>query len=212
MSTLVVADTRGVYLAGLKWVLQKAGHEIVAECRRVADVLSHVERHRPDIVIIGLDMADLQTSNLPSGLRAVHGALGIIFILQPTGTLDVKDIQGLDVDGLLLDGISHHCLVECVAAVAGGKKWIDNKIVQNLLTLRPHQHSTSRLTGRETEIVDLVSRGLRNKTIAQRLNVSEGTVKMHLHHVYAKLHLRSRAELAWVANGRAADRHNTDLL
>ncbi|HSH93887.1 MAG TPA: helix-turn-helix transcriptional regulator, partial [Roseimicrobium sp.] len=59
---------------------------------------------------------------------------------------------------------------------------------------------------------DLVSRGLRNKTIAHRLHLSEGTVKMHLHHVYAKLHLRSRAELAWAAHGKGADRPNTDLL
>ncbi|TJV41712.1 MAG: helix-turn-helix transcriptional regulator, partial [Mesorhizobium sp.] len=60
------------------------------------------------------------------------------------------------------------------------------------------------LTGREQEIADLVSRGLRNKTIAQRLHVSEGTVKMHLHHVYEKLHLGSRAELAWAAHGKGA--------
>jgi two-component system nitrate/nitrite response regulator NarL len=210
MSTLVVADSRVVYLAGLKWVLLKAGHEVVSECENVVELPSNVQRHRPDVVIVGLDIADPQTATLSSRLRATHGVLGIIFILHRSGALDIKDIQGLGADGLLLDGISHRSLIECVKAVADGGKWIDEEIVQNLLMSGPQP--SLRLTGRETEIADLVSRGLRNKTIADRLHLSEGTVKMHLHHVYAKLHLRSRAELAWAAHGKGADRPNTDLL
>ncbi|WP_095199276.1 response regulator transcription factor [Mesorhizobium carmichaelinearum] len=206
MSTLVVADPRAVYLAGLESVLHKAGHDVVAQCRRPVDVVPHVERHRPDIVIVGLDITDPQTAGLSSRLKACNSALGVIFIVQPHGRLDIKEIQALDGDGLLLDGISHRYLIECVNAVAAGKKWIDNKIVQQLLMPRPQPQPVSRLTGRETEIADLVSRGLRNKTIAQRLHVSEGTVKMHLHHVYEKLHLGGRAELAWVAHGKDADR------
>jgi two-component system nitrate/nitrite response regulator NarL len=209
MSTLVVADPRGVYLAGLEWVLRKAGHDVVAQCRRPIDVLAHVEHHRPDIVVVGLDIADPQTASLSSRLKACNSAPGIIFIVQPTGRLGIKEIQALDVDGLLLDGISHRYLVECVNAVAAGKKWIDNKIVQQLLMPESQHQPMSRLTGRETEIADLVSRGLRNKTIAQRLHVSEGTVKMHLHHVYEKLHLGGRAELAWVAHGKGLDHPGT---
>ncbi|GLQ76972.1 helix-turn-helix transcriptional regulator [Mesorhizobium huakuii] len=205
MSTLVVADPRGVYLAGLEWVLQKAGHDVVAQCRRPADILLHVARHRPDIVIVGLNIADPQTIGLSARLKACNSTLGVIFIMQPNGRLDIKEIQALDSDGLLLDGISHRYLVECVNAVAAGKKWIDHKIVQQLLMPRSQPQPKSKLTGRESEIADLVSRGLRNKIIAQRLHVSEGTVKMHLHHVYEKLHLGGRAELAWVANGKDAE-------
>jgi two-component system nitrate/nitrite response regulator NarP len=212
MSTLVVADPRGVYLAGLEWVLRKAGHDVVAQCRRPVDIVPNVERHRPDIVIVGLDIADPRMAGISSRLKACDSALGIIFIVQPNGRLDIKEIQALDGDGLLLDGISHRYLLECVNAVAAGKKWIDNKIVQQLLMPEPQHQPTSRLTGRETEIADLVSRGLRNKTIAQRLHVSEGTVKMHLHHVYEKLHLDGRAELAWVSHGKGAERPGTGPL
>jgi two-component system nitrate/nitrite response regulator NarP len=205
MSTLVVADPRGVYLAGLEWVLRKAGHDVAAQCRRPVDVIPHVERHRPDIVIVGLNIADPRMAGLSSRLKACDSAPGVIFIVQPSGGLDIKEIQALDSDGLMFDGISHRCLVECVNAVAAGKKWIDNNIVQQLLMPGSQPQPISRLTGRETEIADLVSRGLRNKTIAQRLNLSEGTVKMHLHHVYEKLHLGGRAELAWMAHGKGAE-------
>jgi two-component system nitrate/nitrite response regulator NarL len=209
MSTLVVADPRGVYLAGLEWVLRKAGHGVVADCHRTVDVLPHVERHRPDIVIIGLDIADPQTAGLSSRLRASNSALGIIFIVQPKSGFDLKEIQGLGADGLLLDGVSHRYLLECVNAVGAGRKWIDNNLLQHLLmpvSLRP---AARRLTGRETEVADLVSRGLRNKSIAKQLQVSEGTVKMHLHHVYEKLRLGSRAELAWAALGKGIDHLRT---
>ncbi|MER9300483.1 response regulator transcription factor [Mesorhizobium sp. M0621] len=187
-------------------MLQKAGHEVVAQCRRPVDVVPHVERHRPDIVIVGLDMADPETTGLSARLKACNSALGIIFIVQPAGRIDIKEIQALDSDGLVLEGISHRYLIECVSAVATGKKWIDNKIVQQLLMPETQPEPMSRLTGRETEIADLVSRGLRNKAIAQRLHVSEGTVKMHLHHVYEKLRLGGRAELAWMAHGKDAER------
>jgi len=202
MSTVVVADSRGVYLAGVEWVLRGAGHSVVANCYRTAEILPHVERHRPQVVIIGLGIADREAASLSLQLRASNSAPGIIFILHADGGFDVKEIQELDADGLLLDGVRRSYLVECVSAVAAGRKWIDHNILQHLV-MPPHQ-STQKLTLRETEVADLVSRGLRNKMIAQQLHVSEGTVKMHLHHVYGKLHLGSRAELASLAHGKGA--------
>lgn len=85
MSTLVVADRRGVHLAGLEWVLRKAGHDVVAECHRAVDILTHVERHRPDIAIVGVEAADPQATSLSARLKASHSAPGIIFILQRMG-------------------------------------------------------------------------------------------------------------------------------
>ncbi|MER8830140.1 response regulator transcription factor [Mesorhizobium sp. M0938] len=209
MATLVVADPRGVYLAGLEWVLREAGHSVVADCHRTMDVLPHVERHRPDIAIIGLDIADRQTATLSFRLRASNSALGIIFILQPKSEFDVKEMQALDADGLLLDGVSHRYLIECVSAVGAGRKWIDYNILQQLVMPKVLHHPPRALTGREAEVASLVVRGFRNKNIAEQLHVSEGTVKMHLHHVYEKLHLGSRAELAWATFDKGADHLGT---
>src|SRR4051794_7472195 len=107
MSTLVVADPRVVYLAGLEWVLREAGHSVVADCHRTVDVLPYVERHRPDIVIVGVDIADPEAAGLALRVKAASNATRIIFILQPNGGFDVKQIQALDADGLLPDGVSN---------------------------------------------------------------------------------------------------------
>ena len=205
MSTLVVADPRVVYLAGLEWVLREAGHSVVADCHRTVDVLPCVERHRPDIVIVGMDIGDQEAADLSLRVKAASNATRIIYILPPSGGFDVKQIQALDADGLLPDGVSNAHLVECVSVVGAGGKWSDPSILQQLLTPGLLHGSAHRLTGREAEVAGLVSRGLRNKTIARQLRVSEGTVKMHLHHVFEKLHLASRAELAWAALGHSAD-------
>ena len=63
----------------------------------------------------------------------------------------------------------------------------------------------NKLTTREADIANLISRGLHNKQIARELHVAEGTVKMHLHHIYEKLHLHSRTELALSVAARAED-------
>jgi two-component system, NarL family, nitrate/nitrite response regulator NarL len=203
MSTLVIADPREVYLAGLEWVLREAGHSILADCQRAIDVPLQVQSHRPDIVIIGVNIADRETAGLCQQVKAANRATRSIIILQPSGRFDVKQIQLLDANGLLLDGVSRHYLVECVKAVAAGEKWSDPNILQHILMPRL-QRGSQQLTARETEIAVLVSQGLRNKAIARQLNLSEGTVKMHLHNVYEKLDLRGRAELALSAIGNGA--------
>ena len=203
MSTLIIADPREVYLAGLEWVLREAGHSIVADCQRAIDVPLHVKSHRPDIVIVGVNIADRETAGLCQQVKAANSATRSIIILQPSGRFDVKQIQLLDANGLLLDGVSRHYLVECVNAVAAGEKWSDPNILQHILMPRLLRGS-QQLTARETEIALLVSQGLRNKAIARQLNLSEGTVKMHLHHVYEKLDLGGRAELALSAIGNDA--------
>ena len=136
MSTLVIADAREIYLAGLAWVLREAGHSIVADCQRTIDVPLHVERHRPDIVIVGVNIADRETAGLCQQVKAANSATRSIIILQPSGRFDVKQIQLLDADGLLLDGVSRHYLVECVNAVGAGEKWSDPNILQHILMPR----------------------------------------------------------------------------
>jgi two-component system nitrate/nitrite response regulator NarP len=82
-----------------------------------------------------------------------------------------------------------------VKAVRAGEKWSDPHILQRIHMPRL-LNGSQQLTAREMEIALLVSQGLRNKAIAQQLSLSEGTVKMHLHHVYKKLDLGGRAELS----------------
>ena len=87
-------------------------------------------------------------------------------------------------------------VIDCVESVRRGRKWVDPNLLRHLAIAERPSQIASNLTSREAEIARLVSRGLRNKVIARELHLSEGTVKMHLHHIYGKLRLGGRTELA----------------
>jgi len=93
------------------------------------------------------------------------------------------------------------------AGVHAGEQWLEKRSVGRALEKMLLREAGERqvagvLTPRELEIVRMVASGLRNKEIADSLSISEGTVKIHLHHIYEKLHLASRLELALYAQER----------
>jgi DNA-binding NarL/FixJ family response regulator len=102
----------------------------------------------------------------------------------------------LGVEGILLSGACAKTFIDCVNSVYHGRKWVDPDLLQHLAMAERSPPIASGLTAREIDVAQLVSRGLRNKEIAQALHLSEGTVKMHLHHIYEKLQLGGRTELA----------------
>jgi two-component system nitrate/nitrite response regulator NarP len=85
--------------------------------------------------------------------------------------------------------------------VLGGKNWVDPEIADRTAAARQRVSSLPPLTPRERELVELVRQGLRNRDIAARLGVTEGTVKVYLHSIFDKVGVGSRTELAIRASG-----------
>ena len=92
-------------------------------------------------------------------------------------------------------------LLECMDHVLGGKNWVDPEIVDRTKAAKQRHSSLPPLTPRERELVELVRQGLRNRDIAARLGVTEGTVKVYLHSIFDKVGVASRTELAIRASG-----------
>jgi DNA-binding NarL/FixJ family response regulator len=98
-------------------------------------------------------------------------------------------------------------LVQCVRKVHSGEQWIEKRsfgrAMEKMLSREVGMREMAEaLTPREVEIMRMVAAGLRNKEIGDRLSISEGTVKIHLHHIYEKLHLEGRLELALYAQSK----------
>src|SRR3990172_2775655 len=99
-------------------------------------------------------------------------------------------------------------LVQCVRKVHAGEEWLERRSVSLALEKLIRREAGARevaglLTPREIEIVRMVASGLRNKEIGARLSVSEGTVKVHLHHIYEKLGVDGRVALTLYAQSQA---------
>jgi two-component system nitrate/nitrite response regulator NarL len=92
-------------------------------------------------------------------------------------------------------------LLDAVRKVHGGGRWVETQLAgrameEMLKREAAVEQLSSVLTAREIEVARLAASGLRNAEIAERLYISEGTVKIHLHHIYAKLNVAKRSELA----------------
>jgi DNA-binding NarL/FixJ family response regulator len=103
----------------------------------------------------------------------------------------------------LLRDASAATLVECVKSVREGRPWLDPDLLHHLARPEPTIAITDNLTSRERWIMHLVALGMPNKEIARQATLSEGTVKMHVHHILVKLRLANRTQLATFAHSRS---------
>jgi len=109
-------------------------------------------------------------------------------------------------DGYLLKDMEPELLLEQIHRAVTGKMVLSEAITEILATAlrQPTQSATSQLstlTNREHEILSLIAKGMSNKVIARELDISDGTVKVHVKHLLKKLGLRSRVEAAvWMVN------------
>jgi len=191
---LVIVMRHELVAAGLEVLLRAGGHRVLAHLTRSDDLLRALESDRPDILL--LSMIRSEAVRLISQLRADHHSIPIILMLEERDVVTAASLLELDVDGILLGAACATSLLHCVESVRNGRRWVDPDLLQCLALAEGTARPANGLTTREADVAKLVSHGLNNKQIARALHLSEGTVKMHLHNIYNKLHLRSRTELA----------------
>jgi two-component system nitrate/nitrite response regulator NarL len=204
ISRLVIANRYEIAVAGIEALLQASGHSVVACCSREDDLLHSAETYRPDIIILAENIVRQEIAKTVLQLRACHGSVAIIFFLEDRDAIRAADLLDLNVEGILLSAACARSVIDCVESVCHGRKWVDPILLRHLAMAERPSRIASVLTSREAEVAYLVSRGLRNKEIARELHLSEGTVKMYLHHIYEKLRLSSRMELALSTAGACA--------
>jgi len=204
MPTLVIADRHEITGAGIEALLQAGGYKVIARCSHEDELLRSVAAYRPDMIVLAENMVRQEAAETILRLRDRNCSMAIIFLFAERDAITAADLRDLDVEGILLSAACARSVIDCVESVRHGRKWVDPNLLRHLTMVAPPQQIASNLTSREAEIARLVSRGLRNKEIAHELHLCEGTVKMHLHHIYEKLRLGGRTQLALSTAGACA--------
>jgi DNA-binding NarL/FixJ family response regulator len=205
---VLIADDHPVVRIGLRKMLQADHHmQIVAEARDGAEALNMVRTLRPDILLLDLAMPNMPGMDALRELTSESTATRTIVL---TGLVDKRQILEalqLGARGVVLkDAVVEH-LSACIRAVMQGQYWLDGRPVQNLVQVlrdlaaqtAPPSRKTFGLTGRELEVVTLITEGSTNKHIAVSFGISEETVKRHLTNIFNKLGVGNRLELALFA-------------
>lgn len=199
---LVVADDHPVVIEGIVRLLEKEPDlEVVARCSDGVAALAAVREQRPDILVLDLKMPQL--SGMDVLRQAAREGLSprVVLLTADIGEDALFEAVRLGVRGVILKEMAPDVLVRCIRTVHDGGQWLERHLtgwaLERLLAREAaRQQAANLLTAREAELVRLVSEGLRNKEIANRLGITEGTVKIHLHRIFGKLNMSSRVELA----------------
>lgn len=209
---LVLADRCPLVLEGLDSLFRaQRGMQVLARCMDGQEALRAVRAHRPHVLILdplldgGIDGLDI--------LQGIRGEeLPTRVVLLATVLTDDKVVKALrlGVRGIVLKEMGTGSVLQCVRAVSVGQRWMDRQAFSQAMDRMLDREIglrdvTAVLTRREFEILRLVSRGRHNKEIAKELSIDEGTVKSHLHHIYEKLHLDGRVQLALYAREHGVD-------
>jgi len=197
---LVLADPHPVLLEGLSQVFQTSPEFVVKACASTGDdALAAVQKHRPDILVMDVSLRHRSGWAVLDDLQQHHAPTRpVVFTDAPIG--DVVRIIDSGVPGLVGKDKSQQELARCIRAVHAGEKWLDRDLTLKTMSVLLEQqkkkpHPSALLTPREMMVARMVTEGLPNKKIASKLFISEGTAKLHLHHIYQKLQCPGRMSL-----------------
>ena len=202
---VVIADDHPIVLQGLQQLFERHKDFVVVCCsNNGAAALADVRTHRPDVLVLDLRMPEMSGLDVLRALAAEAAKVHTVLLTAAVADEDVAEAVRLGARGLILKETPPEALLDCVRRVYRGEQWLERETVtrafQRVLERESSSASASAvLTPRETEIVRMVAQGLRNKVIAERLSISEGTVKVHLHNIYEKFGIDGRLELLLIA-------------
>lgn len=198
---IVLADDAVLLREALAAALVAAGFEVVGQAGDVDGLMTLVERHNPDVVVVDVRMPPTHTTEgleAARRIRDTHPAIGILVLSQYVETRHAVDLIRSDPAGigyLLKDRIVRIAdIADAVRRVATGGSVIDPEVVGRLLG-RPRPHSPlDELTRREREILGLMAEGRSNQGIAEALTLEPKTVEGHVSQIFSKLGLERETQ------------------
>jgi DNA-binding NarL/FixJ family response regulator len=206
MTTVVIIDDHPIVRAGMRTALNAAPDiTIVAEGATGADALRLVAEHRPDVLVLDVNLPDINGVEVTRQLRAQGAATAILILTVHHDRETVFGLLESGAAGYVLKDEALETLANAVRAVARGETWLSPEIAGQVVrravgqTPAPATPSAIPLTPREIEVLCLLAQGFDNTAIAQRLVLTTRTVQNHVSAIYDKLGVSSRTEAALYA-------------
>src|SRR5450432_4201023 len=210
---IVIADDHPIVRDGLKkLLLLEDDFEIVGEAGDGREVIEKVQALDPDVLLLDLRMPNLDGLSALQALQQTNKRTRVIVLTASEDKNEFVQAMKLGCSGIVLKQTAPDLIVKSIRKVHAGEIWLDSHTTAAVM----RQFSTaadlaaaggggkggrerSPLSQREREIVALVAQGYKNKEMAEKMFISEQTVKNHLHNIFDKLGVSDRLELALYA-------------
>ncbi len=191
MARVVLFTDEPVLARGFASILSSvAGFETVSVCLKLSELFDKaLEAGKPDVLLIDLT-PEVSFGVLTRLQRELPDCRVVLWVRSISTELAYQTLE-LGVRGVLRKTLPVELLVKCLSKVAEGELWFDKNLTASFLSAKMVS-----LTRRESQLVSLLSQGLKNKEIAATLSISEGTVKVYLSRLFQKVGVKDRFELA----------------
>jgi DNA-binding NarL/FixJ family response regulator len=195
--TVLIVDDHEVVREGLRLSLSRAPHvRVVGEAADGRAAIELAERRKPNVVIMDVRMPGLDGLDATKELMAKEPNVAVlIFTAYSERSLLARGLES-GAKGYILKEAPHETLVRAIEKVANGDSFIDPALMPAFLSGKDREDM---LTAREREILQLLADGMSNADAAQRLFISQETVKSHVRHILAKLEADTRTHAVAIA-------------
>jgi DNA-binding NarL/FixJ family response regulator len=195
--SVLIVDDHEVVREGLRLSLLRSPQiRVVGEAPDGETAIALAERRRPDVIIMDLRMPGMDGIEATEEIlkRSVDTAV-IVFTAYSERALLSRSLES-GAKGYILKEAPHETLLRAIEKVAGGETFVDPALMPNLIQGRDGGDA---LTQREREILQLLADGMSNADVAQRLFISQETVKSHVRHILVKLEADTRTQAVAIA-------------
>jgi len=205
---VVIADDHPIFRDGLRRLLgAEPGFEVIGEAGDGREAVAKAAALRPDVLL--LDLAMPRANGLQALQELLELRLPVRAVLLTAAIDSAETVKALRLGarGVILKEAATQLLFKCLHSVMSGEYWVGHERVQDIVEqLRQAEGDgnrdmtpAARLTRRELQVVAAIVEGSSNKDIGQQFNLSQQTVKNHLSHIFDKLGVSNRLELALYA-------------
>src|SRR5580698_4837894 len=211
MIRVLIADDHPIVRDGLKKLLSlEEDFQVVGEASDGCEVLDRVQELDPDVLLLDLRMPNLDGLSALQALQQTNKRTRVIVLTASEDKNEFVQAMKLGCSGIVLKQTAPELIVKSIRKVHGGEIWLDSHTTAAVMRQfaapggvgsggSGKTRERSPLSQREREIVQLVAQGYKNKEMAEKMFISEQTVKNHLHNIFDKLGVSDRLELALYA-------------
>lgn len=220
---LFVVDDHTLFRRGLIALLSQDGRlEIVGEAGDMGEALRGAGRYAPDVILLDNHLPGVRGVDGIAALKDAYPGAHVLMLTVSENEEDLAAAMHAGADGYLLKTVESDQLCDSIVKVMGGESVISPEMLTKFVTVFRAKASgqaaavgasgdaagsaedlaLESLSGREREILVLIARGDSNKVIARELDIAETTVKVHVQHIFRKLNLTSRVQVAVYAAAR----------
>ena len=201
---VAVVDDHDEIRSGFAFLINASEElQCIGSYGKAEDLLQNLNKIKPDVVILDIGLPGISGIECCREIKQKHSDVQLIICTIYEDDERLFSALAAGASGYILKRSSTSSLVEAIHELKGGgapmSPLIARRVVESFraTTEKPGQFSISRdfnLSKREIQILELLASGCRNKEIAERLYISNHTVRSHIYHIYEKLHVKSRVE------------------